>query len=81
MKNLIPGKRSPLSLSPQETLLTRQEAAAILGVQPNTLAVWLCTKRYPLPVIKVGRLVKYRLSDLHDFMNANVSIQGDGHAV
>ena len=60
-----------LRLSPAETLLTRREAAAFLGVQENTLAVWACTKRYPLPVVKVGRLAKYRLSDLQRFISAN----------
>lgn len=29
-----------------------QEAAKILGVAPETLAIWRCTKRYPLPYIK-----------------------------
>ena len=76
----ILNKKPPLMLTPQETLLTRKEAADVLGVQPNTLAVWLCTKRYALPVVKVGRLVKYRLSDLQNFMTANASTNGGGYA-
>jgi excisionase family DNA binding protein len=51
-------------------LLTRKEAAEFLGVSEGTLAVWKVTKRYPLPVIKVGRLVKYRESDLINFLDA-----------
>jgi hypothetical protein len=35
-------------------LLTEDEAADILGVTPQTLSVWRCTKRYPLPFIKAG---------------------------
>lgn len=50
-------------------LLTRKEAALFLGVSDGTLAVWKVTKRYPLPVIKVGRLVKYRESDLIQFLD------------
>lgn len=49
-------------------LLTRKEAAEYLGTTEGTLAVWSCTKRYGLPFIKVGRLVKYRINDLEDFL-------------
>ncbi len=51
-----------------ERLLTRKEAAEFLGISEGTLAVWKCTKRYPLPVVKVGRLVRYRESDLLKFL-------------
>ena len=50
-------------------LLTRKEAANFLGLSEGTLAVWKVTKRYPLPLIKVGRLVKYRESDLIQFLD------------
>jgi len=50
-------------------LLTRKEAAKFLGLSEGTLAVWKVTKRYPLPLIKVGRLVKYRESDLIKFLD------------
>jgi excisionase family DNA binding protein len=49
-------------------LLTRPEAAQYLGVTEQTLAVWACVKRYNLPYVKVGRLVKYRLTDLDAFL-------------
>ncbi len=49
-------------------LLSRKEAALYLGVTEQTLAVWKCTKRYNLPVVKVGRLVKYKKSDLDQFI-------------
>jgi len=62
----IPLLPQPPRLEPknQSDLLTRREAAAYLGIKPQTLAVWKCTKRYGLPVVKVGRLAKYRKSDL-----------------
>jgi excisionase family DNA binding protein len=50
------------------TLLSREEAAQYLGVTPNTLAVWASVKRYPLPYVKVGRLVKYKRADLDKFI-------------
>jgi excisionase family DNA binding protein len=49
-------------------LMTRIQAAAYLGVKVNTLAVWATTGRYNLPCYKVGRLVKYRRSDLDAFI-------------
>jgi len=49
-------------------LVNRAQAAEFLGVKQQTLACWLTTKRYPLPVVKVGRLVKYRKSDLEKFL-------------
>jgi hypothetical protein len=45
-----------------------KQAADTLGVKPTTLAVWRSTGRYNLPYLKVGRLVKYRLSDLAEFL-------------
>ncbi len=60
-----------------ERLLTRKEAADYLGVAENTLSVWASEGRYRLPYIKVGRLVKYRLSDLREFIARNT--QGGAH--
>ncbi len=49
-------------------LLSRKEAAEYLGVSEKTLAVWKCTARYPLPCIKIGRLVKYKKCELDEFV-------------
>lgn len=53
----------------RSVLLSRKEAALYLGISEQTLAIWKCTKRYDLPVIKIGRLVKYRKSDLDAFID------------
>jgi excisionase family DNA binding protein len=56
---------TPATLSPGTTrLLTPREAADYLGVKVQTLAVWRMTKRHPIPYVKVGVSVRYRLSDL-----------------
>lgn len=52
----------------KERLLTRKEAADYLGVKEITLAIWKSTQRYPIPVVKVGRLAKYRYGDLIEFV-------------
>lgn len=56
------------SVPPQHVLLSRSEAAAMLGVKVQTLACWACNKRYDLKCIKVGSLSKYRLSDVLAFL-------------
>jgi excisionase family DNA binding protein len=48
--------------------LTREQAAAYIGVKPNTLAVWSLTGRYNLRFTKLGRFVRYRKSDLDEFI-------------
>jgi excisionase family DNA binding protein len=54
-------------LSPGD-LLSRTEAAALLGMKPQTLALWASTGRYHLRYIRVGRSVRYRRSDLDKFL-------------
>lgn len=58
---------------PEDDLLTETEAGEYLGgkkdpVKPTTLQIWRSTNRYSLPYIKVGRLVRYRRSDLDAFL-------------
>ena len=48
--------------------LTPKEVAEILRVRVVTLAVWRCTKRYPLPYTKVGNAVRYRADDVQKFL-------------
>lgn len=56
-----------------DELLTSEEAAEQLGLKnKDTLSVWRTTKRYQLPYIKVGRLVRYRKSDIAKFIERNV---------
>ncbi len=53
-------------------LLSRKEAAKYLGISEQTLAIWKCTKRYDLPFVKIGRLIKYRKADLDAFIFKNL---------
>lgn len=59
--------------SPTRTsLVDRATAAKFLGVKKNTLAEWAVTNKYPLPYVKIGRLVRYRMSDLEAFLERNL---------
>lgn len=51
-------------------LLTREEAAQYTGLNISTLAVW---KRDRIPYIKLGKLTRYRLSDLNTFIEKSIS--------
>lgn len=55
-------------MSVASILLSRAETARILGVKEQTLACWLTNGRYGLPVVKVGRLCKYRRADVEAFI-------------
>jgi hypothetical protein len=49
-------------------LLDEQTTASLIGVAPSTLAIWRSSKRYPLPYVKCGRLVRYREEDVAAFI-------------
>jgi excisionase family DNA binding protein len=56
-----------MSYTEKPKLLTPQNVADRLGVSKATLSTWRCTKRYPLPYVKVGRLVRYQVADVDAF--------------
>lgn len=56
-----------------ERKLNNQEAAAFLGVRPNTLEVWRCKHKGPR-YSKLGRRVLYDIADLEEFF-ASRSVQ------
>lgn len=57
-----------LDITKMPVTIDEKSAAKALGVKGTTLSVWRSTKRYPLPYIKVGRLVKYRVKDIATFL-------------
>ncbi|WP_308388644.1 helix-turn-helix domain-containing protein [Acidithiobacillus sp. AMEEHan] len=59
-----------LNLSPDSlpALLVPKQTAQVLGVKASTLQNWRATGRYNLPFVKVGRLPKYRIGDLVDWI-------------
>jgi excisionase family DNA binding protein len=52
---------------PVEKLLDIAEAASLLGVKPQTLYLWVSQKR--IAYRKIGRLVRFRMSDLEEFVD------------
>ncbi len=55
-----------------ENLLKPNDVAEMLGLSVETLNTWRATNRYPLPYVKAGRLVRYKLSDVQDFIESRI---------
>lgn len=53
---------------PDKILLTDEEAAYVLDLEPDSLAVFRSTGRHGIPYIKIGRNVRYRRSDLEAWL-------------
>lgn len=56
----------------KSNLMTPEQVAEYLGVSIETLNVWRCTKRYNLPYVKAGRLVRYRIEDIEAFVTSRM---------
>ena len=64
----VPGKAGDL--------VDEKAAAAHIFVEPGTLSVWRSTGRYGIPFVKVGRLVRYRLSALDAWLQSRTRTSG-----
>ena len=82
MSNLKPSRVVPSAnvvatkSHTSEALLTEQQTAEILKIKPSALQVWRSTGRYSLPFIKVGSLVRYRESDIRQWLADRTHIDG-----
>ena len=63
-------------MTAEKNILTEDEAAELIGVRPQTLALWRSTQRYGLPYVKVGRLVRYRRADLEKWLESRLVAAG-----
>jgi predicted DNA-binding transcriptional regulator AlpA len=55
---------------PPKSLLTEEEAAQLLGLAKGTLPVWRHHGKGP-NYIKIGTSVRYRISDLKNYVSEN----------
>jgi excisionase family DNA binding protein len=51
-------------------LLTPEQAAEYLNTSADTLAVWRSTGRVNIPFVRIGRAIRYRLSDLEAYVTS-----------
>jgi hypothetical protein len=66
----------------EERLLTTRQTAAMTSYTVGTLCQWRVNPNRPknLPFIKQGRSVRYRLSDVLEFMKGDSQHQNAGAA-
>lgn len=57
-------------------LVDEKAAAEILCTTPGTLSVWRSTGRYALPFVKIGRKVRYRVTDLESWLESRTRTNG-----
>ena len=65
-----PKQSTPRNGSDSDLLLPTEAARFLRLRNPQTLAVWRTTKRYPLPYVRIGSRVCYRRSDLEEFVRS-----------
>lgn len=59
-----------------EKLLKPEEVAELLGLSKQTLAAWRCAGRTSLRFLRVGRLIRYELAAVEQFIRENTVGQG-----
>lgn len=55
----------------EEKLLTRIEAAKILGIKPNTLVIWRLQGKPSPDFYKINGIIRYKESDIRAFIEAS----------
>jgi len=61
-----------MSFTDESGVLTRKEAADFLKIKPQTLACWATKGFGPAPT-KLGRSVRYQMSELINFIKKNTA--------
>ena len=46
------------------------EAAAYLGIKPESLEIWRSTRRHIIPYLRIGRRIRYRRADLDQWLTS-----------
>jgi excisionase family DNA binding protein len=67
---MLQASKENFQAAVRNNLMSPDEAAAMLGVTVGTLQVWRSTRRYPLPFVKSGRKVMYRIEALQAFIES-----------
>lgn len=57
-------------INQDDRLFTPQEAAEYLGLSIQTLAGYRCKKSRNIPYIKMGKVIRYKKSDLDDHLES-----------
>ncbi|MCI8637668.1 MAG: helix-turn-helix domain-containing protein [Coprococcus sp.] len=61
----------------QENYISLEEAATYLGVKPTTLRSWIKKPGNDIPAYKIGRMWKFKRSELDEWVNSGKSAIDD----
>lgn len=70
MSNVVSLPRD--TKEPDTILLDNNQAAKFLGLSVSTINKDRCVRNIGIPFVKMGRAVRYRQSDLIQFVNSRV---------
>jgi excisionase family DNA binding protein len=56
----------------EKVLFTTEETAQYLSLEPQTLAKWRCQYPEKLPFFKDGRTIRYRKSDVDNYIAKHI---------
>lgn len=59
----------------EDRLLKTTETAQLLGLSVKTMRFYSSTGGGPLPVVRLGRAVRYRLSDVNSLIAGGLPVQ------
>jgi hypothetical protein len=57
-----------VELMTKPELIDNAPAAEYIGTKPHTLEIWRSTGRHKIPYVRVGSRIKYKTSDLDDWL-------------
>jgi excisionase family DNA binding protein len=66
----------PDTLANPNELLNREQTAELIGVAASTLDQWRCYRRHGLPFIRVGRLIRYKRSQIEAWLKSRTDDGG-----
>jgi hypothetical protein len=62
----------------EDPIRTPRETADQLGVEDSTLAAWRTRRTYNLKYVRVGGRIRYRQSDIDDFLQSRTVVGTEG---
>ena len=66
-----------MDMNNQENYISLDEAATYLGVKPTTLRSWIKNSENVIPAHKIGRMWKFKRSELDAWVNSGKSAIND----
>lgn len=70
---MAPSTSTPLSFT-DDVLATPEQAAKLIQINASTLQKWRSTGENNIPFVKIGRSVRYRVTDLRDYVERHLKV-------